>query len=129
MSYLELAKQKLEKMKWTEIESDVDPGLVKVQAHVNVDKQATPLEAAQIFYPVRYGWVVAYRAQNGRIAGGTVTGARPRGSGWTFTLSNGVELSDLEILSVGAVEGGQWLGAWTVKRWGLTGPRLLDESR
>lgn len=119
-------------MKGTEIKPEVDPGPVKMQVQVKADERATSLEAAQIFYPVtspiKWGWVVAYRAQNGRIAGGTVTGARLSGSGWMFTLSNGVELKDSEILSVGAVEGGQWLGAWKVARWGLDGGRLMQAS-
>lgn len=71
--------------------------------------------------PIKPGWVVAFRARSGLTEGGTVASATPSGSGWRFRLSCGVELSEHQILSVARVEGGRWLGAWTVAARGLSG--------
>ena len=83
--------------------------------------EKTPSDQPKEMPPILPGWVVSYRGASGLIEGGTVTAATPRGSGWTFRLSIGIELRDDQILSVGAVENGRWLGAWTVKAHGLEG--------
>lgn len=71
--------------------------------------------------PVLPDWVVAYRGRSGLIESGTVAEAVPSGTGWRFRLVSGIDLSESQILSVGEVEGGKLVGAWSVREHGLTG--------
>lgn len=75
--------------------------------------------------PIRPGWVVAYRGKDGRIDGGTVKECKAISGGWAFTLGDGRQLRDREVLSVGQIEQGQWLKAWTVRDWGLESPESV----
>lgn len=89
-----------------------------------VDPSAADSE--KISPPILPDWVVAYRGRSGLIESGTVASAAHSPSGWRFRLSSGVELSEHQVLSVGAVENGVWLGAWTVAAHGLSGEGLFD---
>lgn len=77
------------------------------------------------FSPIQPGWVVAFVGGKGLIEGASVREGIFREGHWVFTLENGMKLIDTKVLSVGAVVNGMWLGAWTVKEWGLDGGRCI----
>lgn len=128
MSYLEFVKRKEKELgldRKAEPVKPIDHPCDKPEPVFLSKPLRGPLEAP----PIRPGWVVAYRGRSGLIEGSAVVSAISGGDcGWTFTLSNGIKLHDTEILSVGAVENGRWLGAWTVRDWGLDGKKLFKEG-
>lgn len=81
--------------------------------------------------PIHPGWLVVYRGKDGRLRGGcddrshgTVAKGTWRGSGWTFTLTDGTVLPAKAIVSVGkTTRNGQVISAWVVRPHGLDGDR------
>lgn len=89
-----------------------------------VGPSATDLE--KVSPPLLPGWVVAFRSATGQIQGGTVKAGHRQGGAWVFQLENGTALPEGKILSVAKVEGGRWLGAWSVHYFGLDGSGLQN---
>lgn len=76
--------------------------------------------------PIKPGWAVAFLGTTGQIQGGRVKTAQRQGSIWIFTLEDGQRLPEGKIRSVAMIEGGKWMGAWSVREHGLTGKGLLE---
>lgn len=76
--------------------------------------------------PIKPGWAVAFKGASGQILGGRVKTAHRQGGTWVFELEDGLRLPEGKILSVARVEGGKWLGAWSVREHGLSGEGLFE---
>lgn len=79
--------------------------------------------------PLRSGWLVVYRDEQGRLRGGceertsgTVECCQWDGATWTVRLTNGYPLALVRVLAVGKTNAeGQLIAAWTVKEYGYDG--------
>lgn len=71
--------------------------------------------------PLKPGWAVAFKGATGQIQGGRVKTTHKQRGTWVFELEDGLRLPEGKILSVARVEGGVWMGAWSVKEHGLSG--------
>jgi|SRR5215472_220139 len=79
--------------------------------------------------PLRYGWVVVYRDQRGRLCGGwderstsTVTSCTWNGRTWTVLLKGGQRTALASVEAVGQVTlEGRLCAAWTVRVHGYDG--------
>ena len=79
--------------------------------------------------PVLPGWLVVYRARDGRLAGGaddrqhgTVGSCAWTGAAWLVRLTNGDTLPLRRILSVGKTDAtGRIVAAWNVREHGFDG--------
>lgn len=77
--------------------------------------------------PLKPGWTISFYGTSGRVEGGKIKAGRIDFGRWIFTLEDGRELKEREILSVMRIEGGHLLGAWSVREHGIAGEGLFDE--
>ena len=89
----------------------------------------SPVTTPQPIPPIRSGWLVAYRDQQGVLCGGcddrqrgTVRECQWRMGIWTVRLTDGQQLPLANIRSVGQTNGeGKIIAAWTVREHGYDG--------
>ncbi len=86
--------------------------------------------------PICPGWLIAYRAADGHLAGGvfdrvagTVTEAEYGPAGWRFRVKNGMWVPMVLIRSVAKTDlAGQVVAAWEVGAHGPDGMRSQDSQ-
>lgn len=121
MGYLDMAKKIKEEMG---LRSDPAPTVSMIRP---IQVPSLPIDSPQDGAPIKPGWCVAYRQhRDAKIEGGRVRSARREGSAWTFTLENGEVIHEKKVTSVAMIEGGKWMGAWSVREHGLSGEGLFE---
>ena len=76
--------------------------------------------------PLQNGWQVVWKNSEGELCEGRVHAMAWEFSRWVITLETGETLSAYQVRSVGRVENGKQVAAWSVKAHGLKGPASDD---
>lgn len=96
--------------------------IVEAGAH-GQESQVTQSVAPSEWCPLKGGWDVVYRGEQGRLESGVIQTVQSASRGWRLDLDNGHIISSSVILSVGRRENGKLVAMWLVGAHGLDGTR------